>query len=189
MSDLNSIVSGGGQKRDLKFVNYKFLDNSQTQKLLSIRNLLSVRKECTNQDEIKLQNHLKWIANLSGSAYFAVILDEQIIGGMSLVKIGEKNEWGVFFGENLPAFDKLFSSFVFLQEVFAKFDFITSSVKKSNSNAISFNHLYGLKEYKEDDEYFYLKLLRDDFLGLNDKVINKFKSSVSKFNIKFDEFV
>lgn len=143
------------------FKNFIFLDDMEIKEILNLRNLDYVRKNMINDEVISLENHKSFIASLKNQnfkKYFALFEDDKIVGSLNFVK-NDNLTWGLYFKDEVNPIIKACATFLFLDYIFSFFeDDINSFVKKSNTNALSFNKNFGFEVLKEDKKFFYLKL-------------------------------
>ena len=120
--------------------------------------------------------------------YFVVICENEIFGSCSWVK--EKNEftWGIFFKDGVNPIISSVCVYLFLENCFfnEEINILGSLVKKENSGAFSFNKNFGFKIYKEDEEYFYLKLEKESWENnKNSRLIKSIKKYLDKIEYQF----
>lgn len=175
----------------ITFKEYIFLSEIQSEEILNIRNLDYIRKNMITDEIISLENHIKWINSLKTNfekKYFAVLCENEILGSCSWVK--EKNEftWGIFFKEEVSPIISSYCVYLFLEYCFfdEKMDELTSLVKKENNQAFNFNKNFGFKVYKEDEDYFYLKLEKESWENnKNSRLIKPIKKYLDKIEYQF----
>ena len=174
---------------NLIFKDYTKLDEKELVSILELRNQKKIREYMINNEIISLENHLNWIESLKKSTdkkYFSVSLEKEIIGSLSYVNDNQKISWGVFFKENINPFVTSSSTFIFLSYVFEISQTIYSYVKKENLNAFNFNKNFGFKIYDEDENYFYLKLEKEEWENRkNSKLLKPIKNYLDKIDYEF----
>ncbi len=148
---------------NLIFKRYETLTKEETLKILDLRNKDYVRKNMTNDKIITTQNHLKWVNTLSNDnskEYFALILNNEIVGACYWIKEDEKVFWGIFSKENLNPIVTSTSAYLFLDYLFTKkeFETVESYVKKTNQKAYNFTKSLGFTQVFEDEEFYYFSL-------------------------------
>lgn len=91
---------------NLKFKDFKLLNEKEMEFVWKMRNSESVRSKMYNQDLILLENHKKWIASLKtrkDCLYFLVYSDENIVGVINFTSILPKEscEWGYYLNPEI----------------------------------------------------------------------------------------
>ncbi|HRL09533.1 MAG TPA: hypothetical protein PLZ88_08715, partial [Aliarcobacter sp.] len=85
----------------------------------------------------------------------------QLIGSLNITK-NEELIWGLYFKEEANPIIKSCVTYIFLDFIFFKFsEDVNSFVKIKNIQALNFNKNFGFEIFKEDEEYFYLKLSKE----------------------------
>lgn len=173
------------------FKEYSSLSKNQSQEILDIRNLDYIRKNMITNEIISLQNHLKWIESLKTNLekrYFAVICEDEVLGSCSWVKEENAFTWGIFFKDGVNPIISSCCAYLFLEHCFfdEKIKELGSLVKKENNIALNFNKNFGFKIYKEDEDYFYLKLEKEDWENnKNSRLIKSIKKYLDKIEYQF----
>lgn len=171
------------------FKNFTLLNLEENQNLLKIRNSDHVRFQMKNNIKIKHEEHLQFIRNLTQPhiIYFSVILDGQIIGAVHINQINGNNYLGLYFKEEISPLIISLSTFLFLDYIFISiYETIQSFVKKENLNAFNFNKNFGFKIYDEDENYFYLKLEKEEWKNRkNSKLLKPIKNYLDKIDYEF----
>lgn len=171
------------------FKDYKNLDKEDLVLILNLRNQKKIRENMIDDKIISLENHFNWIKTLENNTckkYFSVSLENEIIGSLSYVNDNQKISWGVFFKENINPFVTSSSTFIFLNYIFEISQTIYSSVKKGNLDAFNFNKNFGFKIYDEDENYFYLKLEKEEWENRkNLKLLKLIKNYLDKIDYEF----
>lgn len=151
----------------LKFKNFINLYEEEKIDILVIRNSKYIRENMSNDNIIEKDSHFNWIENLvndENSKYFAIFFDNKLQGSVYF-NINQQNEcfWGIYLDERSSAIISSLSAYIFLEFIIntMSIEKIFSSVKKNNSQALNFNKNFGFEIFKEDEEYFYLKLSKE----------------------------
>lgn len=181
---------------NLLFKNYSLLTIQEQKELLKVRNLEYIRQQMKSPNIISLDSHLKWIENLESnqnSLYYAVIYNDKIIGGLSLVDIEYKKTYGnfgVFFIKQTSAFISSVATYLVLDRIFNLFEIklINSEVKKTNSEAYKFNKSFGFIQDKQNsnDDFYHLSLDFDKWNNTS-KLIKTIKKVAEKTQYTFLE--
>lgn len=132
----------------ITFKDYKLLDIDEHKKILSIRNLPKVRENSLDLGSIELDWHLKWVESFDNGLYFAVLIEDEIYGGINLKNDETETFWGVFFRQDLSVILLSVCVYSFLEFAFLRFDLLNSVVKTSNKNSLAFTKNFGFKEIK-----------------------------------------
>lgn len=148
----------------LKFKNFINLYEEEKIDILEIRNSKYVRENMSNDNIIEKNAHFNWIENLlndQNSKYFAIFFDNKLQGSVYF-NVNQQNEcfWGIYLDERSSAIISSLSAYIFLEFLINTMSIqkIFSSVKKNNSQALNFNKNFGFEIFKEDEDFFYLKL-------------------------------
>ena len=151
----------------LKFKNFINLHEEEKIDILEIRNSKYVRENMSNDNIIEKNAHFNWIENLlndQNSKYFAIFFDNKLQGSVYF-NINQQNEcfWGIYLDERSSAIISSLSAYIFLEFIIntMSIEKIFSSVKKNNSQALNFNKNFGFEIFKEDEDFFYLKLSKE----------------------------
>ena len=146
------------------FKNFIFLNDIEKKDILELRNKEYVRENMINSEPISLENHILFIESLKenkNKTYFAIFFDNQLIGSLNIIK-NEELIWGLYFKEEANPIIKSCVTYLFLDFIFFKFsEDVNSFVKIKNIQALNFNKNFGFEIFKEDEEYFYLKLSKE----------------------------
>ncbi|MGH1600852.1 hypothetical protein [Campylobacter majalis] len=164
------------------FCDYKNLSKAQTIDLLRLRNSDEVRLNSANTDIIRLDDHLGWVKELESEKYFAVIIDDVVVGGLNC----PKDKWGVFFKADLNPVLKMLCVYLYLHRIFQNNDILGSAVCKNNTAALSLNYFFGFKLANGgglDDNFYYLLLKKSEFLSLDNSTIRLLKRTLKNTNI------
>ena len=141
--------------------NYILLNEEENISLLEIRNHECIRKNMLSQDIIFLEKHLNWLNLLKESEtsfYYAVYVDRELFGGVSITGIDYKKSiasWGVFFKSDTNPLISSIATFLLIDRIFDTLNINTLNleVNKLNVNAYNFNLNFGFKVYNESEEY------------------------------------
>lgn len=114
---------------DIKLINFIDLSLEEKKMILEWRNCPNIKKYMYTQDNISLENHLKFIENLKNSKnklYFLVKKDDKFIGVIDFnnIKKNESLEIGIYANPNLKGYGKI------LLETIINFSFNILKVKK-----------------------------------------------------------
>lgn len=176
---------------NLIFKNYIHLNATQSNAILNLRNLDYIRLNMQNSMPIPLENHFQWIPTLKNNPckeYFALILDGVVVGSCSWVK-NEANEilWGIFFAQTIHPIVSSVSAYLFISYLFEekKTAIIHSYVRKSNPLALKFNQHLGFSMDKDDEEFHYLSLTKNQW---QENTQSRFITSLKKYlgKIKYE---
>lgn len=136
-------------------VSYPLLSREQQEEVLRLRNHPEVLRWSFNQEVISLDQHLAFIESLKNStskAYFAVIKDAQILGGISFIKQDSDCLVGMF--ANLELKNPL-AGFI-LEEALTLIAFehlgckkITAQVLPENKSVIALHKKFGFREKQQ----------------------------------------
>ena len=163
------------------FKNFIYLNESESREILRLRNQKQIRENMRESKKISLEDHMSFIKTLktlNDRKYFALMIEEDILGSLNFVKDG-KLFWGLYFKDEVNPMYKSLSCYIFLNYIFSKFDEnLNSFIKKNNPQALSFNKSFGFSEYKSDEEYIYLKLSKKEW---DEKKESKLLSPVKKY--------
>lgn len=145
----------------LVFKNYTLLSEDEAKGILDLRNKEFIREQMRYTKIIDIEDHLHFIASLKGaksSKYFAVFVENELVGSLNYIRDGSL-EWGLYFNDSVSVLIKSLSCYIFLEYLFNKFDdVVSSSVKRSNKNALRFNENFGFCEFDRDGEFVHLNL-------------------------------
>lgn len=148
------------------FKNYINLDLNQQQEILDNRNSVEIRKWMTNQDDISLDTHLRFINGLKNcktKLYYACFYNDKMIGSFCLNPFseGQSGEIGSYLfpqwqGQGIGL--KAKSEFCQFFLAGAIVDCIFAKTRLNNYKNIHVNEKIGFKKYDSNDEYIYMKL-------------------------------
>ena len=170
------------------FKEYSNLTKQESFDVLEIRNLDYIRKNMITNKIISYENHIKWCESLKTNLekkYFAVFCNNEILGSCSWTNEEMGFIWGIFFKDGVNPIISSASAFLFLENCF-KIDNIqnlNSLVKKENIIALNFNKNFGFELHKEDEEYFYLKLEKENWENIKN---NRLIKSIQKYLDKIE---
>lgn len=177
---------------NLIFKNYIHLTQEQSQTILELRNSDYIRSNMHNSEIIPLNNHLNWVETLKTNfqkEYFALILDDVVVGSCSFVQ--DENgvsSWGIFFVKTINPLISSVSAYLFMQYLFdiKGFTSIDSQVLKTNSLALRFNQNLGFCIYKEEKEFFRLSLSKKQWqTNTNNRFITSIKRYLGRIKYEF----
>ena len=150
-------------KDSLLFVNFIHVSKDIVLKILEHRNAPEIRKQMITSEKIQLKEHLNFVEQLKTSTnlfYYAVFLNEKLIGVVDYVLLDEQNRTyspGCYFFDepSIARTHAVQAACYILQQKELLHPKVV--VKKSNMQALLFNTMKrGLKIVEEDDEYYYL---------------------------------
>lgn len=168
------------------FKDYKLLSIYEHEKLLEIRNLEHIRKNSLDKSMIELESHLKWVFSLKDSLYFAVFIDDEIYGGLSLNSLKSNSSWGVFFRQDTNAYLLSICVYKFLEFAFSRVQTLNSIVKISNKNSLAFTKNFGFKEVeKTQNEVKFSQSFQEWQEFRTKKFIKKVDDMAKSHEIKF----
>lgn len=172
------------------FKNFIFLNDIEKKDILELRNKEYVRENMIYSEPISLENHILFIELLKenkNKTYFAIFFDNQLIGSLNIIK-NEELIWGLYFKEDANPIIKSCVTYIFLDFIFSKFsEDINSFVKRKNIQALNFNKNFGFEVFKEDEEYYYLKLSKELWKDKKDsKIIKPIKRYLDKIEYYFE---
>ena len=172
------------------FKNFIFLNDIEKKDILELRNKEYVRENMINSEPISLENHILFIESLKenkNKTYFAIFFDNQLIGSLNIIK-NEELIWGLYFKEDANPIIKSCVTYLFLDFIFKKFnEDINSFVKIKNIQALNFNKNFGFETFKEDENYYYLKLSKELWKEKkNSNIIKPVKRYLDKIEYYFE---
>lgn len=178
----------------LEFKEFIYLNEKEQIDILNIRNSAYVRENMINSHIIEIKTHLNWIKNLEdnqNSKYFAIFFDNSIVGSVYFT-ISDKEEyfWGIYIDKKYSSMISVSSAYIFIEFLVNNINLkeIFSLVRKSNPQAINFNKNFGFKSFKEDNEFIYLKLSKDDWENQkNSKLLKPIKRYLDKIEYQFKD--
>lgn len=160
------------------FKNYVDLTTEEAIEVLQCRNDIEVRKWMTSTEEIPLENHLKFIESLKTSEknfYWAVYMDNDFIGGCSLVGMNDySGSTGLFLNP------KFIGTGIGIQIAIISGDWgfmhlgiksYYSVVHKNNKNAIQQNKFIGYTFLDTDSDFIPIELTRDTWISKRKKLL------------------
>lgn len=165
---------------EFKFKDYKLLSQDESGEILNIRNDIKIRQVSLNSEIIDIDAHQKWLLGVPSRAYFAMILDDEIVGGVSFYN----DFWGIFYKSSVEPLIRSVFAYLFLSKILKNSDFIYSKIRLNNQNALRFNQFFGF-EIVKSDEIYTLKLEKSKFNSLNNRLINKVKSLADDSKVEF----
>lgn len=168
----------------INFIDYKNLNEIQTDEVLNLRNEKYIRNSSFNTKFIDKFEHQIWLKNLKNAKYFAVFLDGKIIGGINYTIAENSPVWGVFFDKNTNAFIKTACVYEFIEYIFSKFNILYSFVKISNQNSIKFTQNFGFAKVDFQKNMLKFELKKEFWQQFKEQNLFKFIRNFSK-NIKF----
>lgn len=176
---------------NLEFKNFICLDEKEIKEILELRNQNYVKENMINNENINLENHINFINSLKASEnkkYFVAFQKDEILGSLYFTKDDELS-WGLYFKKDINPILKSCATYLFLEYIFSKFkEELNSQVKKSNTLALNFNKNFGFKSFKDDEEFAYLKLSKDDWqIQKSSKLLNPIKKYLDKMKFEFKE--
>lgn len=175
----------------IDFKEYQTLTHNQSIEILNIRNLDYIRKNMVTNELISLHNHLRWIESLQNNSekkYFALLYNDEVIGSCSWVEEENRFTWGIFFKNGTNPIITSVCGYLFLEHCFVNDDIsrLDSLVKKENSIAFQFNKNFGFELYKEEEEYFYLKLDKEKWeKNKKSRLIKSIQKYLDKIKYQF----
>ncbi len=147
---------------NLVFKNFTLLSEHEHKKVLSLRNADEIRKNMKTTQIIELHEHIKWVKNLKNDKtklYYAIFLNDEIIGSINLVDIEDKEAFlGLYFSKNTNPLNSSLASCIFLDEMFKSLKTIQAEVLKQNKYALSFDKSLGFEQIDENKSYIKLIL-------------------------------
>ncbi|MFA7083393.1 MAG: hypothetical protein WC141_02545 [Arcobacteraceae bacterium] len=176
----------------LLFKNYTHLTPTQSACILELRNLEYIRTNMKSTEIIALEKHLEWVQTLKNDTskeYFALILDEVVVGSCSWMREeNNKVSWGIYFINSINPLVSSLSAYLFIEYLFEtkKNTHIESFVRKENILAYKFNQHLGFSLYKEDESFFYLNLTKEQWVQRgNNRFIISLKKYLGKIEYEF----
>ncbi len=177
---------------NLKFINYTKLSVDEHTQLLKIRNFEYVRKNMKNDSIIAMENHLSWIENLGNDntkVYYAVFLDNKLIGGINVTDIDILNKtsaWGLFMQANINPMVPSIATYIIIDRVFniLRINKLNLEVNKLNINAYKFDKNFGFVdngEYNDGQNSYFLM-----YMHKSDWEVNKTKGLLKVVKSKID---
>lgn len=163
-----------------KFKDYKLLSQDESGEILNIRNDRKIRQVSLNSEIIDIDAHQKWLLGVPSGAYFAMIFNDEIVGGVNFYN----GFWGIFYKSGVEPLVKSAFAYLFLSKILKDSDLIYSKIKLNNQNALRFNQFFGF-EIDRSDEIYTLELKKSKFNSLNNKLINRIKSLADSSKVEF----
>ena len=152
---------------------YLLLSMEEHEELLDIRNKEYVREVSLDTNIIEFVNHISFVKSLNQSdkKFFAVIFNDEIIGGVNIFNINRDIKWGVFFLEESNIIVKSIVPLYFLDYIFQTYkkEEIFLDVKKENINTISYDKNLGFTIFQEDEKIVSMKMSKKEFLEAKEK--------------------
>jgi UDP-4-amino-4,6-dideoxy-N-acetyl-beta-L-altrosamine N-acetyltransferase len=179
------------QRMKIEFINYTILNSNKHKTLLKVRNAPKIAALMHTQNEIDFNAHLEFVdmlKNANDKIYFAIFVQHKFIGGVSATKMTQSEcEWGVFFQTDTNILHSSVAALCFMRYLFEKkgMQTIKASVKKSNTNALSFNKSLGFTQTKQCANEYLLCLQKEDFFS--NKRVRSMQKRIERFEIEFKE--
>lgn len=177
----------------IEFRDFIYLSEKEQIDILEIRNSSYVRENMINDTIIEKEAHLSWIKSLKideNNRYFVVLLDDIVVGSLYF-NINNKDEcfWGIYLKKGFSPIFSTLSAYIFIEFLFnKKLKEVFALVKNQNQNAIKFNKNFGFKSFKEDEEFIYLKLSKEDWENQNNsKLLKPIKRYLDKIEFIFKD--
>ncbi|MDY0117609.1 MAG: GNAT family N-acetyltransferase [Sulfurimonadaceae bacterium] len=168
----------------LLFKNYTILSQEESKTILELRNKDYIRLNMQNTESIEMQKHLEWIETLKddmSKEYFALVLDEKIVGSCSWVR-DEKDiiTWGIYFAQTASPLVPSLSAYLFIEYLFKvkNNDTIKAYIRKENISAYKFNQHLGFILDTEDEIFYYVSLSKAQWL---EQSTHRFITSLTKY--------
>lgn len=122
------------------------------------------------------------------SVYFAVICDDEIIGGINLVKNGDEYSWGLFFKPSVSSFLISACVFRFLEFAFKRAFNLNALVKNVNETALKFDYTFGFIFKRSDEIFSYLSQNKEQWQEhKKTKLMQKIAKTSESFKIEILE--
>ncbi|MFY4808225.1 UDP-4-amino-4,6-dideoxy-N-acetyl-beta-L-altrosamine N-acetyltransferase [Aliarcobacter butzleri] len=144
--------------KDIKLINFIDLSFEEKKMILEWRNNPNIQKWMYTQDEISLENHLKFIDSLKISKdklYFLVQKNNENIGVINFTNLTENN---IYFGLYANPVTKILGVGRILEEISIDFAFNTLKIKKLKlevfEDNIQVRNLHKKYKFKENAEKF-----------------------------------
>lgn len=176
----------------LLFKNYIHLTQEHSKAILALRNSEYIRTHMHNSEIIPLENHLQWLSTLHNNStkeYFALIVDDVIVGSCSWLKDDkEVVSWGIFFVPTINPIISSLSAYLFIDYLFEKkgFQSLDSQVLKNNPLAFKFNQNLGFSLYQENNQFYSLSLHKKEWKSnANNRFITSLKKYLGKIKYEF----
>ena len=160
---------------NLTFLNYTTLTPDQHKELLFIRNLDYVRINMLDDSVIDINDHLQWVEKLKNDStrkYYAILLDNELIGGINITNIDMNNKtsyWGIFMKKNSNPMVPSLSTYIIIDKIFneLKLEILNLEVNINNINAYKFDKNFGFQDVDEytkgESKYYLMKMHKDDW--------------------------
>lgn len=176
----------------------------QQKEVLEIRNKDNVKENMYTDHSISMHEHLSWIERLKSDdrqSVFVVFFDEVVSGVISvngIDKLHSKADWAFYLDSRVRGGLGAALEFSLLNFVFddMKLDKLNCEVIETNSTVVKMHKKFGFVEEgfrRENIEkngvrmgVFFLGITRDEWLLIREDVLNKYKSVIGKFSIKFE---
>lgn len=174
------------------FKNYTTLSTDESITILELRNRDYIRQNMQNSDVIKRDNHLMWVKSLKNDTskeYFALLLDEKIVGSCSWVEDEQDIiTWGIYFSQTTIPLVPSLSAYLFIEYLFGvkNNDSIKAYIRKENISAYKFNQNLGFVLNNEDTIFYYLSLSKEQWLKQSThRFITSLKKYLGKIEYEF----
>ena len=173
------------------FKRYQHLSEKEKIALLNLRNATFVRENMRHSEEISLTDHLHWLASLKDKMdclYWAIFLDNELIGSIDLTRIDLKNrfaEWGFFIDEKCLGLGAIleylgmehFFETLYFQRILACVFEKNKKVYHLHKNKFGYE-LASKYDYQEGDRKFYGLILKKDIWLQRKKEIYPFLTKI-----------
>lgn len=176
----------------------------QKESLLTIRNQDSVRKQMYTEHEINSYEHIKWLNSLENNnnkIVFAVLLDDNIMGAVSVQeidKLHKKSDWALYLDEHARGGLGAALEYSLIEFVFNKLNLekLNCEVIETNKTVARMHHKFAFTEegfkkeniikHNERIGVYMLGLTKADWLKNKVEIYKKYKSVLDKFEIKIE---
>ncbi|MFW2353452.1 UDP-4-amino-4,6-dideoxy-N-acetyl-beta-L-altrosamine N-acetyltransferase [Aliarcobacter butzleri] len=138
---------------NIKLINFIDLSQDEKKMILEWRNRLDIQKWMYTQNDISLEEHLKFIDSLKtikSKLYFLVKKENTYIGVIDFTQIKPKKSlhMGIYTNPDLKGYGKiLLETIIYFSFEILKVEKIFSEVYFENERAFSLYKIYGFKEY------------------------------------------
>lgn len=176
---------------NLKLKDYLLLTNDENKELIKLRNSDEIRQVSLTQNIITLDEHLLWLNKLKNDKtkqYFAVIYNDNVLGGVNVFDIDLQVKWGVFFSNKTPLMIKSIIPICFMDYIFntLRCEKLYAEIKKLNINAISYNKNLGF-EVVQDKNIVTMELNKSRYLKAKDgMILKRIVRKMSLYNLKME---
>ena len=176
----------------------------QKEAVRKIRNQETVRRSMYTEHKIPPKEHLIWIDNLSRDnkqAVFVILIEDKAFGIVSLNaidKLHSKTDWAFYIDQNMRGGLGSALEFNFLNFIFddLHFDKLNCEVIETNSAVVALHKNFGFTEEGLRREniiknhqrigVFFLGLTKSEWIDNREKVFDKFKEKIQKFDINIE---